>query len=54
MAFLVLLDTRPLYARTTKDNVASIKVLENCGFVVDSDDKGYANAHGREVEEFTA
>jgi RimJ/RimL family protein N-acetyltransferase len=51
-AFLALLETRPLYARVTKDNIVSIKVLEKCGFVITGEDKGYANARGREVEEF--
>ncbi|UCG25708.1 MAG: GNAT family N-acetyltransferase [Chloroflexota bacterium] len=51
-AFLAVVDTRPLYARAAKDNIASIKVLEKCGFAVDGEDKGYANARGREVEEF--
>jgi len=51
-AFLALLETRPLYARVAKDNIASIKVLEKYGFAVDGEDKGYANARGRQIEEF--
>ena len=51
-AFLAELLERPLYARVATDNVASIRVLEKCGFAIIGDDKGYANARGREVEEF--
>ena len=40
--------TRPLYARAASDNVASIRVLEKCGFTRVGD--GRAFAHGREEE----
>ena len=50
--FLGHLETRPLYARVAKDNVASIRVLEKCGFKVIDEDKGFANARDSEVEEF--
>jgi RimJ/RimL family protein N-acetyltransferase len=43
---------RPLHARAVKDNVASIRVLEKCGFTICGEDKGFANARGEEVEEF--
>ena len=43
--FLELESTRPLYARAAKDNVASIRVLEKCGFEISGEDKGFANAH---------
>jgi RimJ/RimL family protein N-acetyltransferase len=43
--------TRPLFARAVKDNVASLRVLEKCGFAIAGDDKGFANARGEEVEE---
>ncbi len=33
-AFLGRVGTRPLYARVAKHNLASIRVLEKCGFVV--------------------
>jgi RimJ/RimL family protein N-acetyltransferase len=49
--FLALLSERPLHARAAKDNVASLRVLEKCGFVVTGHDKGFANARGCEVEE---
>ena len=49
--FLLILDTRPLYARAAKDNVASIRVLEKGGFELSGHDKGFANARGEEIEE---
>lgn len=49
--FLAILDERPLYARASKDNFASIRVLEKCGFVLIAVEKGFANARGREIEE---
>ena len=50
--FLDQLLDRPLYARAAKDNKASIRVLEKCGFELSGEDKGYSNARGQEVEEF--
>lgn len=43
---------RPLYARAAKDNLGSLRVLEKCGFSICGEDTGFANARGREVEEF--
>lgn len=51
-AFLDEIPERPLYARAAKNNRASIRVLEKNGFAILDEDKGYANARGREVEEF--
>ncbi len=51
-AFLGELEARPLYARVAKDNIASVRVLEKCGFTSCGDDKGFSNARGEEVEEF--
>lgn len=51
-AFLDHVKARPLYARAAKDNVASLRVLEKCGFKIVGEDKGFANARGREIEEF--
>ncbi len=42
---------RPLHARVAKDNVASRRVLEKCGFVVVGEERGFANARGAEIEE---
>lgn len=44
--------TRPIYARAAKDNIGSLRVLAKCGFTIVSEDKGYANARGAEVEEY--
>ena len=50
-AFLGCVKTRPLYARAAKDNLASLRVLEKCGFTVAGHDKGFANARGEEIAE---
>ncbi len=50
--FLPLVPIRPLYARAAKDNIGSIRVLEKCGFVIADEDKGFANARNKEIEEF--
>jgi RimJ/RimL family protein N-acetyltransferase len=42
---------RPLYARAAGDNLASIRVLEKCGFVLVGRARGFANARGAEIEE---
>lgn len=42
---------RPIWARVAKQNPASQRVLEKCGFVVDSEDV-YRNSAGIAVEEF--
>ena len=49
--FLGDMKARPLYARAAKDNVASLRVLEKCGFAISGYDKAFANARGEEVEE---
>ncbi len=49
--FLGEVEARPLYARAAKDNVASLRVLEKCGFVVFGEDRGFANARGEEIDE---
>lgn len=43
---------RPLFARAVKDNTASIRVLEKCGFKICGEDKGFSNARAKEVEEY--
>ena len=42
---------RPIYARVAKDNLASRRVLEKCGFAVIAEEWGFANARGMEIEE---
>ena len=49
--FLGYVKVRPLYAWAAKDNIASIRVLQKCGFTISGEDKGFANARGGEVEE---
>lgn len=51
-AFLCQITVRPLYAHVAKDNVASLRVLQKCGFVLTGEDKEYASARGQEVEEY--
>jgi len=46
------LETRPLYARAAKDNIASLRVLEKCGFRISGEDRAFANARRGEVDEF--
>lgn len=50
--FLNRMTARPVYARVVKDNAASLRVLEKCGFVICGEGKGFAAARGVEVEEF--
>ena len=50
-ALLANVKRRPLYGRVAKDNIASRRVLEKCGFVVTGADTGYANARGAEITE---
>ncbi len=49
--FLRLVTVRPIYGGAAKDNVASLRVLEKCGFTVVGSDSGFANARGEEIEE---
>lgn len=49
--FLAELGERPLYARAARDNIASIRVLEKCSFVISGHDQGFANARGQKIEE---
>ncbi|MCI0635963.1 MAG: GNAT family N-acetyltransferase [Actinobacteria bacterium] len=42
--FVRLVPARPLYGAVVKDNVASIRVLEKCGFVVSHDASSATNA----------
>jgi RimJ/RimL family protein N-acetyltransferase len=50
--FLKCVAVRPLFGRAVKDNVASLRVMEKCGFVIVGEDKGYANGRSGEVEEY--
>ena len=50
--FLQIEQIRPIYGRVAFDNFGSKKVLEKCRFQKIGTEKGYANARGREIEEF--
>lgn len=43
---------RPLYARAAFDNLASLTVLEKCGFVAVGQARVYANTRGEEIYEW--
>ncbi|MCL4261980.1 MAG: GNAT family N-acetyltransferase [Anaerolineae bacterium] len=49
--FLQEVTVRPVYGRAATDNLASIRVLEKCGFRPCGMSKGFSFARGREVEE---
>ena len=49
--FLHILKVRPLYARAVKDNFASLRVLEKCGFTISGYNQDFANARNEVVEE---
>ncbi len=49
--FLAIVTTRPLYARAAKDNLASLRVLEKCGFTRYGSEWSYSNARGETIEE---
>jgi RimJ/RimL family protein N-acetyltransferase len=51
MAELLKAEPRPIYGRAAKDNVPSICVLEKCGFRLVKEERGFANARGREIAE---
>jgi RimJ/RimL family protein N-acetyltransferase len=50
--FLGDVKARPLFAHVAKHNIASIRVLEKCGFMISGEDKGFSVTDGEEVEEF--
>ena len=50
--FLDVEPRRPLYGRCAQTNPASLRVLEKCGFTIVREDVGYANAHGKDVQEY--
>jgi RimJ/RimL family protein N-acetyltransferase len=50
-AYLEVERVRPLYARVAQHNVASIRVLEKCGFVVCGEELGFPGPDGEDVME---
>ena len=49
--FLSDMSDRPLHARAAKDNFASIRILEKCGFERVGGERGFANAREQEIDE---
>lgn len=50
-AFLEEVPERPLFAAAAADNVASIRVLEKCGFRTTGRERSFARGRGAEVDE---
>lgn len=50
--FLRQIQTRPLHAHVAKDNIASLRVLQRCGFVITGEDREFSHARGTQVEEY--
>jgi RimJ/RimL family protein N-acetyltransferase len=50
--FLGYVKTRPLFAHVAKHNIASLRVLEKCGFTISGEDRVFSDTHGGEVEGF--
>ena len=42
---------RPLYASAAKDNVASLRVLQKCGFAIVRSERAFAGMRGEEIDE---
>ena len=49
--FLNEFRVRPLYAGAAVDNIASIRVLQKCGFTVTGRERSFANSRNEEIEE---
>ena len=50
-AFLKIVTARPIYAAAAKDNLASLHVLQKCGFVITGYDKAFSGARNQEIDE---
>jgi RimJ/RimL family protein N-acetyltransferase len=50
MEFLKQIEERPLYAHVAKHNIASLRVLEKCGFKLQGEEKNFAVIEGKPVE----
>jgi len=42
---------RPIYGRAARENPASIRVLEKCGFKITGSDRSFSDSRGEEVDE---
>ena len=49
--FLGIITERPLYAAAAKDNLASLRVLQKCGFVITGCQKSFAEARHADIDE---
>lgn len=49
--FLERVEERPLYAYAAKHNIASIRVLEKCGFRQIGEEKEFSQVDGENVED---
>lgn len=49
--FIDIVVVQPLYARAARDNVGSLKVLQNAGFTIIGTAVSYANGRGAAIEE---
>ena len=49
--FLQLIEERPLYAHVAQDNLASLKVLKNCGFGILGQQKTFSSYRNVEISE---
>lgn len=49
--FLGLVKMRPLYAHVAKHNLASLRVLQKCGFSISNEATVASDVHGGKVEE---
>lgn len=50
--FLEQIQTRPLYAHVAKQNIASRRVLEKCGFTISGEDRFFSQILGNDIEEY--
>lgn len=48
--FLQVVTQRPLYAHVAKHNIASLRVLEKCGFSLQGEEKNFSVIQGKQVE----
>lgn len=49
---LRLVADRPLLARTATDNLASLKVLQKCGFTITGQNRDFAHGRGGDTDEY--
>ena len=48
--FLNQIEERPLFAHVAKHNLASLRVLEKCGFIISGEEKNFSVIQGEKVE----